>query len=363
MSDETKIKGMGAIPHVGGVGFRVWVPHAERVSVIGSFNGWDSGKHSMQSEDNGYWYADVAEAHVGDQYKFLLSTENGDYKRIDPYAREVTSSVGNAIVHDKSFDWEGDNFHLAPWNELVIYELHVGTFNDDEENDKTGQFASVSARLGHLKKLGVNAIQIMPVAQFAGHGVTTPPIFFPLSLPMEALWHLNGLSSAPTSKASRWSLTLSITTWVRAISISGSSTAGPRTIAAGYISTMMTGPSRRGGKPDLITDVAKYGNIFSITSSCGSRNTMWTVSVSTAPSSFAPSMAPATQDLPEGWSLLQWINSQILGNIPAASPLPKICRTMNWLTKDVGAGGAGFGSQWDAMFVHPIRQAVVTSRR
>jgi 1,4-alpha-glucan branching enzyme len=110
---ETKIKGMGAIPHAGRVGFRVWATHAERVSVIGSFNGWNSDKHPMKAEENGYWYADLAEAHVGDQYKFLLTTAMGDYKRIGPYAREVTSSVGNAIVHDKSFDWEGDNFHLA----------------------------------------------------------------------------------------------------------------------------------------------------------------------------------------------------------------------------------------------------------
>ncbi|RII27161.1 MAG: hypothetical protein CXR31_07870 [Geobacter sp.] len=45
-------------------------------------------------------YADVAEAHVGDHYKFLLTTVTGEFKRIAPYAREVTSSVGNAIVHD-----------------------------------------------------------------------------------------------------------------------------------------------------------------------------------------------------------------------------------------------------------------------
>ena len=130
MSDRNKIKGMGAIPHAGGVAFRVWAPHAQRVSVIGSFNGWDGDKHPMQAEENGCWYADVAEARVGDQYKFLLTTAQGEFKRIDPYAREVTNSVGNAIVHDPSFDWEGDDFHLAPWNELVIYELHVGTFNE-----------------------------------------------------------------------------------------------------------------------------------------------------------------------------------------------------------------------------------------
>ena len=57
MSGETKINSMGAIPHTRGVGFRVWAPNARRVSVIGSFNGWGGGKHPMQAEENGHWYA------------------------------------------------------------------------------------------------------------------------------------------------------------------------------------------------------------------------------------------------------------------------------------------------------------------
>jgi 1,4-alpha-glucan branching enzyme len=56
----------------------------------------------------------------------------------------------------------------AAHNELVIYALHVDTFNDEEDDNLPGKFASVSARLRHLKKLGINAIEIMPVAQFAG---------------------------------------------------------------------------------------------------------------------------------------------------------------------------------------------------
>lgn len=45
--------------------------------------------------------------------------------------------------------------------------MHVGTFNDADP-DRPGQFISITARLGHLKQLGINAIQIMPVGQFAG---------------------------------------------------------------------------------------------------------------------------------------------------------------------------------------------------
>src|SRR5207249_4399447 len=97
------------------------------------------------------------------------TTDQGQIKRIDPYAREVTSSIGNAIVHDPQFDWQGDDFQLAPWNELVIYELHVGTFNDVAPKDNLpGRLDTLASRLAHLTKLGVNAIQIMPVAEFAG---------------------------------------------------------------------------------------------------------------------------------------------------------------------------------------------------
>ena len=97
----------------------MWAPHAQRVSVIGSFNDWDGNKHPMQAGENGAWYADIAVAGVGDEYKFLLTTAQGELKRIDPYAREVTNSAGNAIVHDPSFEWAEDDFRLAPWNEIV----------------------------------------------------------------------------------------------------------------------------------------------------------------------------------------------------------------------------------------------------
>ena len=168
MGKAGRIKGMGSIPHADGVAFRVWAPNARQVAVIGSFNDWNNVRHPMQLEKGGSWYVNVPEARVGDQYRFLLSTAAGEIRRIDPYAREVTGSVGNAIVHDASFDWQGDDFHIAPWNELVIYELHVGTFNDQENGRNQGQFPSISERLGHLKKLGVNAIQIMPVGEFSG---------------------------------------------------------------------------------------------------------------------------------------------------------------------------------------------------
>jgi 1,4-alpha-glucan branching enzyme len=362
MNDEAKIKGMGGIPHAGGVAFRVWAPHAQRVSVIGSFNGWDGEKHPLQAEENGFWYADVAEAQVGDEYKFLLTTEKGDFKRIDPYAREVTNSIGNAIVHDPSFDWQGDDFHLAPWNELVIYELHVGTFNDQEEDDLPGKFFTVSARLGHLKKLGVNAIQIMPVGEFAGDrswGYNPAHIFSvelayggPLAFkqfvkrahqqgiavildvvynhlgPSDLdLWQFDGWSENDRGGIYFFNDERAITPW---------------------------GETR----PDYGRDEVRQYLLDNVM--------MWLAEYHVDGIRFDCTQFIHTvdgnrdRDLPEGWSLLQWINSEVSRKFPGRITIAEDLQNNRWLTKDVGAGGAGFGSQWDAMFVHPIRQAVIT---
>jgi 1,4-alpha-glucan branching enzyme len=123
---------MGPTVTADGVAFRVWAPHATQVAIGGTFNNWDGRAHPMQSDEQGNWYAEVKGAKIGDQYNYQLTTDGGDPTRIDPDAREVTSLVGNAIVHDPSFSWEDDDFLLPNWNELVIYELHVGTFNDDD---------------------------------------------------------------------------------------------------------------------------------------------------------------------------------------------------------------------------------------
>ena len=55
MNDENKIKGLGAIPHEGGVAFRVWAPHAQQAAVIGTFNDWDGGKCPSRADTESNW--------------------------------------------------------------------------------------------------------------------------------------------------------------------------------------------------------------------------------------------------------------------------------------------------------------------
>ena len=167
MTGQSGLRRLGTTLEVDGVTFCVWAPHAEHVSVVGTFNNWNGDADPMTSDGAGYWKTEVAGASIGDHYKYQIVTSAGVIQRIDPHAREVTNSVGNAIIHNPAFGWDDDCFKMPAWNELVIYELHVGTFNDDD-SCRPGQFITITARLDHLQKLGINAIQIMPVGQFAG---------------------------------------------------------------------------------------------------------------------------------------------------------------------------------------------------
>ena len=106
-------------------------------------------------EGDGYWYADIASAAIGDEYRYRIVNGDKQLLRIDPYARQVTSSVGNAVVYDPHFDWEGDDFQMPAVNELVIYEMHLGTFHDKEDG-KSDKFEEAVQKLDHLQRLGVN---------------------------------------------------------------------------------------------------------------------------------------------------------------------------------------------------------------
>ncbi|MUH37745.1 1,4-alpha-glucan branching protein [Zobellia amurskyensis] len=162
-----KSAGMGAVLKEGYTTFRVWAPNAEKVFVIGDFNGWEEGDFELEHEENGYWSATTEQAKEGQEYKYLIHNGKLRLQRNDPYAFEVTNSNGNSVIRTLDFDWEDDNYQTPAWNTLVIYELHVGTFNR-KDPDKVGTFADVIEKLPYLNNLGINCIELLPVAEFAG---------------------------------------------------------------------------------------------------------------------------------------------------------------------------------------------------
>lgn len=162
--------GWGATPYAdsGGTGvtFRTWAPNASSVAVAGSFNSWNMTSLPLSSEGGGVWSRDVASARTGMPYKIVI---NGSLWRRDPYGRQMEpdGTRNSLIVNPSSFAWGTNTFAMPPANELVVYEMHVGAFYDAAPADgQPGHFSHAAEKLDYLKDLGVNAIELMPVAEF-----------------------------------------------------------------------------------------------------------------------------------------------------------------------------------------------------
>jgi len=119
--------------------------------VIGSFNNWNETSAPLVREQNGDWSIIIPDAKPGDEYRYLIHGPAGPLSRIDPYARKVTTAAGNGIIYEpKAFAWGEDIFNMATGNELVIYEMHIGTFNV-KETGHPGTFQSAIEKFPYLK--------------------------------------------------------------------------------------------------------------------------------------------------------------------------------------------------------------------
>lgn len=145
-----------------GVTFRTWAPNASALGVKGQFNGWATTP-MVKEGSTPYWSVDIPGAQNGQEYKYRI---NNSFDRRDPRSRRVSNSAGNSIVYNRNaFDWSGHNFTTPWYNDLVIYQMHAGTFN--AESYVPSSFDKNIERLDHLKELGVSAIKVMPVNEFA----------------------------------------------------------------------------------------------------------------------------------------------------------------------------------------------------
>ncbi|MGE5318698.1 MAG: malto-oligosyltrehalose trehalohydrolase [Hyphomicrobiaceae bacterium] len=140
-----------------GVRFRLWAPGRDEVGLCLD----DASPLPMARSGDGWFERVVAEAGAGTRYGFALD----DGLRVpDPASRFNPDDVHGAseVIDPAAFHWQDANWRGRRWEEAVVYELHVGTFSPQ------GTFAGVLERLDYLVKLGVTAIELMPVADFPG---------------------------------------------------------------------------------------------------------------------------------------------------------------------------------------------------
>lgn len=160
MHSRSRPSSLGATVTPEGVHFGLWAPVAEHVEVVVEIGG-EATRYPMERDEQGVYRALVRDAGAASFYRFSVDGTPGTP---DPRSRYQPFGVhGPSEVIDLSgFAWTDSDWSGLPSENLSIYELHVGTFTPD------GTFAALAGELAELKRLGVRAIELMPVADFPG---------------------------------------------------------------------------------------------------------------------------------------------------------------------------------------------------
>ncbi len=140
--------------------FTVWAP--EKKTMLLHLLGAKERKLEMHCSENGYFSLELDGIEPGTHYFYMPDGEK-DYP--DPASHYQPQGVHgpSQVVDHRSYVFEHTNWRTVPFNELIMYELHVGCFTEE------GRFESMIPRLKALADIGINAIEIMPVAQCPGN--------------------------------------------------------------------------------------------------------------------------------------------------------------------------------------------------
>ncbi|HEY3242396.1 MAG TPA: alpha amylase C-terminal domain-containing protein [Phycisphaerae bacterium] len=160
---------LGATVATGGVVFRVWAPGASIARVAGQFNGWSTTSLPM-TNTSGYWAKFVSGAVAGQEYKFVFNTPVL-WKQDARERQRIGADQNSKIVNPDAYAWGDAAWQRPDFENLIIYELHVGSFSglNDGVTHYPAKFRdAVDVHVDHLVSLGVTAVELMPISEFPG---------------------------------------------------------------------------------------------------------------------------------------------------------------------------------------------------
>jgi maltooligosyltrehalose trehalohydrolase len=148
----------GAESTPGGVRFRLWAPRAETVSL--RLEGSRPSTVPMVCEGEGWWVLTTATARPSSRYRYVVDGSAFP----DPASRRQPEGVygSSEVVDPEAYDWNDLGWPGRRWEEIVLYELHLGAFSE------TGDFDDAVRHLDHLCRLGATAVELMPIGEFPG---------------------------------------------------------------------------------------------------------------------------------------------------------------------------------------------------
>ena len=166
-----------------GVEFRLYAPSSEKVFLVvfDKPNASTGTEYPMSNKSDGEWYYNLENRGVGTMYGYRLYGPNNDSSVIvaDPYSKAAITKnnwrhVAKSIVIDDDFDWQGDSWIEIDTKDLIIYEAHLRdmTIHPSSNNKYKGSYigfieSGQNGGIEHLKALGVNAVQFLPLWDFA----------------------------------------------------------------------------------------------------------------------------------------------------------------------------------------------------
>ncbi len=178
------------------VSFAVWAPDAERVSVVGSFNDWDGGRHPLtRVPSSGMWAGVIDAARVGDTYKYRVWSRHRGYRvdKADPVAAYAEVAPASAsVVWEASHVW-GDQEWMASRSSrqgagrpMSITEIHLGSWRRDpaRSDELLGYRALAPLLTAHCRDMGFTHVELMPVMEhpyYASWGYQVTGFFAPSS--------------------------------------------------------------------------------------------------------------------------------------------------------------------------------------
>ncbi|HUP31136.1 MAG TPA: malto-oligosyltrehalose trehalohydrolase [Usitatibacter sp.] len=144
----------------GATRFRLWAPSCDAVQL--ELGRGVERRVPMAREAGGWHAATVEGVRVGEAYRFRVKPDAPAVP--DPASRSNPWDVNepSAVVDPRAFDWDDGAWRGRPWNEAVVYEMHVGTFTP------AGTYLAAIDKLDYLAQLGVTALELLPLADFKG---------------------------------------------------------------------------------------------------------------------------------------------------------------------------------------------------
>ncbi len=173
----------GAFIRPDGVKFKIHAPNSDAVNLVifSTFDATEGQEFPMEKDENGDWSIFQSSAGVGTYYGYRLEGEwnSSDVIVADPYSKAAVTQnswrhVAKSLIIDNSFDWQGDTWINLHPSDLVIYEAHVRdmTIHETSNAKQKGSYLGFVEQdqqggIEHLKSLGVNAVQLLPIWDFA----------------------------------------------------------------------------------------------------------------------------------------------------------------------------------------------------